>query len=365
MQLQEYIENLARDCIHYSDNHPCRKHLKTGETCKCQSYEKRTGKALFIQLSSPETVIRSNALLQRIRQENPGLHIVYLTNWPDLLGNSVTETIRPDGAGFARVQCELYDQAWNLDTHREACTVMQMIQSETKGGVGLSKCQTQPMDSAAGFFANSLIPAREHHSMRTIPLRRHIQDLFAICQLEYNREMPRLKLSASHIPNLIDIASPICLIHLNDRWQFTTNQWQAILNRLEGTVILTGDETSDLYARHIAHRCDAIYSGPISMRSWIHYAAVSDLVIAPAGWQAETAWALGKQVFTVQMSPQDQLYQPDDFPGRMLQIGHHQLTIESLAYAIIENLITYSFDPDGLLARMKYPERSYSTHTTP
>ena len=194
MRRQERFNQIARDCVHFKGDQPCQLHLRDGAQCRCPAYSPTSGKILLIQLSSPLTVIRSSALVHRLKAQDPNAQITYLCSFPELLPNLVDEPLLPDGASVMRLQMDEFDVAYNLDMSRKSCAVMNAVHAQTKKGFYFRSGHPEPLDD----------PARAHYLRSIFPNtdgadnKHPIQQLFQLCSLEYNLEMPRLEIAADH-----------------------------------------------------------------------------------------------------------------------------------------------------------------------
>ena len=104
MRRSERIDQMASDCVHFKSNRPCKPHEIHGQTCRCSAYCPRSSRRLFIQLSSAAEVIRSLALVARIKEDDPESRIAYLTSFPELLPGSVDEPLAFDVGNVLRCQ---------------------------------------------------------------------------------------------------------------------------------------------------------------------------------------------------------------------------------------------------------------------
>ena len=104
MLQEEKIRQFARDCVYFKGDGPCDPHLRGGFGCHCEVYVPRRQKTLLIQLASAAgEVIRSSALVHRLRRDQPDSYLMVLTAWPELVPSVADETLACDAANLLRL----------------------------------------------------------------------------------------------------------------------------------------------------------------------------------------------------------------------------------------------------------------------
>jgi len=286
MRREEQINRIARDCVHFRGNQPCQPHKRTGATCRCPAYCPQSGKALFIELSSRCAVIRSSAVLNRLKEDDPNIHITYLTAYPELLDSVVDEPLLFDAAAVLRIQMDQFDAAYNLDTDPRACAIMNVVSAEEKGGFYLRQGSCMPInDAAQSMYLRRIIP-------NSCPKNRpdEIQELFQLCSLEYRRERPRFGRSAGH-NDKVKTHPTIALNTDADVWG--NDNWTTLakmLTKLCPTApMLAGDAGEHAYA-----------SQKHATQSVIETISRCDIMVGVSDWKMELAWAMGKEIVLLQ-----------------------------------------------------------------
>ncbi|MCK5269899.1 MAG: hypothetical protein KAJ46_03905 [Sedimentisphaerales bacterium] len=264
---EELVNSLAHDCVHFKGDRPCRPHLRDGVRCRCSAYTPRSAKILLIQLSSPLTVIRSSALVYRLKNDDPDSHITYLTFWPELLPREVGEPLAPDAAGILRLQMDQFDEAYNLGVDRRSCATMNIIDARQKMGYYLRQGDPVPLDGAAAEYLKAIAPyACGPDQPGTL------QSLFQMCSLEYRRELPRLFAPASDCPQPM-CQGPLIGLNTSDDSESSANgcwnhrHWLRLIEMLTQcgmTPLLLGNPGTDMLNRWLANNSPAVYPGPVT-----------------------------------------------------------------------------------------------------
>ena len=305
MRRNERIDRMASDCVHFKSNRPCKPHEIHGQTCRCSAYCPRSSRQLFIQLSSAAEVIRSLALVARIKEDDPESRIAYLTSFPELLPGSVDEPLDFDAGNVLRCQQDQFDHLYNLDLDKRACAITNVIPADRKKGFHLQRGQCVPIDEdSQAYYLQQILPQaceQEYHN----PL----QDLFCVCGLEYRSERSWLKLSVNKQENDRENNNLVVGIHTIRDWYgeaksyWDLDRWELLIEMLrqhEIQPILLGDRDADLMNRQIARRCNIEYDGACSLKRLLTTVYNCDVVVGTSGMAVEMALALGRDVVLLQ-----------------------------------------------------------------
>ena len=344
MLREELVNALAHDCVHFKGDRPCQPHLRDGALCRCPAYAPRSAKILLIQLSSPLTVIRSSALVHRLKNDDPNSHITYLTSWPELLSKETDEPLTPDAAGILRLQMDQFDEAYNLGIDRRSCATMNIIDARQKRGCYLRQGDPAPLDGAADEYLKVIVPHSRDTNQTGI-----LQRLFQMCSLEYRRELPRLFAPAIGFPQLGRQGPLIGLNTSDDSESHAKSCWNhrhwlrliEMLSQCGMTPLLLGNPGTDMLNRLLASNSSAVYPGyitfghtdfngksklyyydpkelavlnnnegdeslssddfikgsaPLSIRDFMALLGSCDVITGVPGITTELAWSLGREV---------------------------------------------------------------------
>ena len=291
MRRQERFNQIARDCVHFKGDQPCQLHLRDGAMCRCSAYSPKSSKILLIQLSSPLTIIRSSALVHRLKAQDPNAQITYLCSFPELLPNMVDEPLLPDGAAVIRLQMDEFDVAYNLDMTRKSCAVMNAVHAQIKKGFYFRGGHTEPLDDAAlAMYLRSILP-NAGDTDKTHP----IQQLFQLCSLEYNLEMPHLEISADHNKESDSEGPHIGIVIGPSERSQAKNGWpkknrQKLIEFLEELGMIPVMLETPAERASIQNR-------------WHDFTTLvnkCDIVVGQWGATMELAWAIGREVVLLQ-----------------------------------------------------------------
>lgn len=322
MRRKEQIDRLARDCIYFKADRPCLPHLRDGALCRCSAYSPYSSKLLFIQVSSPLTVIRSSALVHRLKNDQPNTRITYLTSFPELLSDAVDEPLALDPAAILRLQMDSFDIAFNLDLNRRACAVMNIINAQKKKGFYLRLGDPFPLDhTAEPMYLSALLP----HNPHSQPLD-PIQDLFLLCSLDYRREFPRLKIPKNDWQGPSWQSSTVGIYTGNVPCHNQPSPWDRqnwiqlieMLNQNAMATVLLGDHHSDNLNQWLARHTPAEYLGPVTcmpspplpiasndtdrklvqlgLRNYMALLGRLDVIVGAFSMTTELAWSLQRHL---------------------------------------------------------------------
>lgn len=299
MRRDEQIERLATDCIHFKGDRPCHPHSQTGEMCRCSAYCPRGEKLLFIQISSPSAVIHSLAVIGRIKEVNPTCHITYLTSYPELLNGNVNESYKPDSAGIIRIESDNFDRVYNLDMDSRACAIMNRICSENKYGFYLREGRCVPYAGAAeNVYLRKIMPAARQENEHN-----RIRDIFLLCDMEYQMDMPRISPPVSPFSwrqggQLVVGVYPSLPLNGFRETSWQRAQWVEfidLLDRQGATAVLLGDLNSDTLNRTISHDSECIYPGPLGLGDLIGAISTCDVIVSTTAWISDLSMALNRE----------------------------------------------------------------------
>lgn len=299
MLRSEKVQHFARDCIYFKGDKPCQPHLRQGVTCRCELYAPRTRKALIIQLSDPAEVVRSLALAERLKGDDPKCQLLYLTDFPELLDANIDEVLSYDTGNLLRLQMDQLDVIYNLDMDSRACSVTNILSAEVKKGFYLRQGACCPLDEDSNqFYINRLEPKSEEAQTP----RSRVGDLFSLCGIEYRREMPRLqavtsKESGNDYEGRVVGICPQAESQSASDWEVM--RWVKLVDLIteQGWVtVLLGDERVESLNQQIAEQSQAETQGAMTLSDYKTTISRCDVVVGREGVANELAWALGREV---------------------------------------------------------------------
>jgi len=319
LRKKEQIEIIRRDCVFFHGDRPCLPHRREGKTCRCSMYRPRENKILLIELSSPARLIRSHALLARLKQEDPDMRLVYLTRFPELLQKQADEVLDLNPANMARLQMDSFEMLINPDMDRGACAIANLVDAKIKKGFSLRASEPWPLDE----------DAYEHYLRKLFPQSMTnegvggIRGLFQMCGLEYRRETPRLlvpdDIQTPKVSARLMVGLDVTPLEGSDKPYWPPLRWMEaarMLKQLRAAPILLGSREMDGFMQTIAASGAAICHGPMSPADSLRMVAGCDLVIGAEGLGVQLALAMGKQAVLIRRPDDRSEICPDEYHGR-------------------------------------------------
>ncbi len=302
MTRQEQVEQLALDCVYFHGDRPCVPHTRQGETCRCDLFAPQGDKILVIQLSDPAEVVRSTALLQRLRKEHPNGLLVFLTDYPELVEDLVDEALSPDALNVLRLQVDRFDTVYNLDMSKRACALVNVLSAEVKKGFHLQQGLCFPLDADAfGAYLEANSPQSIPTDQRLGPVRRQ----FALCGLEYHAERPSLAASTEY-GSLLPYDGVVVALHTvcdqaagDEMYFWEESRWSEVadcLSEQDAVPVLFGSSEAEYYNLELEWQSSAISIHSDDRRETLSNIAACDIVVTTPGPICEIALAQGKAV---------------------------------------------------------------------
>lgn len=304
MRRDELIARLASDCIYFRGDRPCLPHQRHGQACRCPLYCPRSAKLLLLQLSSAAAVVRSTALLTRLKADDPNCHITYLTPFVDFLPKIVDAPLRLDPAALLCCQTDHFDKLYNLDLDRRACAIANVVAAELKKGFGWRHGRPIPLDpDSEAAYLNRVFPRA------AAAIVNPIQELFTLCGLEYRGERPWLDMPPDLEPAPRQEDETVVGLYTvaarrsggQPFWE--PRRWARLAQMLEQhglAISLLSDAASCRYDRFVAQAAGQTPPGPLEGRDLLAAVAACDVVVCTPGDILEVALALERQVVLLQ-----------------------------------------------------------------
>jgi len=143
------VLNVARDCIYFRGDVPCKPHKDSGARCKCELYRRRGKRILVVKLGAMGDVVRSTSISERLRKTYPDCEITWLTNYPDVVPKAADVALVFNERSVAALMADKFDVLYNFDKDREACAVASLVKAGLKKGFVLEDGKCAPADKDA------------------------------------------------------------------------------------------------------------------------------------------------------------------------------------------------------------------------
>jgi lipopolysaccharide heptosyltransferase III len=295
--------DVRRDCLHFRGDIPCAPHKATGVHCHdCSEYKPRTGRVLIIKLGAAGDVIRTTPLLESLRKLYQDHHFTWISQYPDLVPESVDLRLPLDASSILWARHTRFDILINLDKDREACALASEVRADRKFGFQLGKDgYCEPVDNG---------PAHEKYLTGVFDdLSRentlsYLQEIFAICGLQFSGQ--EYVLDKPKTAPAVSPPAGKALIGLNTgcggRWTsrlWPDKYWAALCTLLQENgygVMLLGGPDEDARNQALAAQTGAYYPGTFSLRDFIGVMDRCDLVVSAVTMAMHIAIGLKKQL---------------------------------------------------------------------
>lgn len=296
------------DCRHFRTGIPCVPNKIKGEICPtCQSYDRIEKKVLIIKLGALGDVIRTTPLLQKLREENKGVHFTWLTHSAAILPKNEIDVIyKWDATSLYIVENTEFDIAINLDKDIEACMLLTNVSAENKFGFVWEDGHIAPATHAAehklitGFFDQK---SKEN-------TKSYLEEIFEICHFEFNMEDYLINLNQEFSDKwslkLQEMAGGRQIVGMNTgcgpRWNtrlWSDEAWIELAKKLEiqgyFPVFLGGDIEDEKNIR-MAKQAGIYYPGHFSLQEFIGLTNACDIIVTQVSMMMHIATALKKKM---------------------------------------------------------------------
>ncbi len=277
---------IKTDCRFFRGDIPCAPHKEYGVHCaNCSYYEPIEHRILMIKLGAIGDVIRTTALLRRIRAEMPGAKIYWLTYYPDAVPRQWVDEVLPFSLeSVLSLETIPFDWVINLDKDHYACALTRRLQYQRLSGFTVRDGVIVPADHRAepkyltGLFDD--ISQQNPHS--------YLEEIFYICGWEFRGEEYVIEPEPAPvvIPNEgkpIIAMNPGC----GKRWisrQWSPDRWKTLIRLCQKEqlfpMVVGGKEDEELN-RHIADETGAFYPGTFPLRQFFDLIARADVLVTP------------------------------------------------------------------------------------
>tara|TARA_B110001454_G_scaffold213372_1_gene231452 strand:- start:38064 stop:39221 length:1158 start_codon:yes stop_codon:yes gene_type:complete len=183
-------------CRHFNGYKPCSKSSSCND--QCHSYSPADKALLVIHLGAMGSVVRSTALLRKIKEQNPDSYIVWLTEKPshEILKNhpAIDKILELNFESLLSLKAFEFETVYALDKDLKTAGLLPFLNAKTIKGFSanpITGC-IQPMDSDAQELWSIGISNQKKFFENT---KSEIQLLFETCGFEFSNQKYWLQLS--------------------------------------------------------------------------------------------------------------------------------------------------------------------------
>lgn len=142
--LLNLMDEIKKDCRHYSGDRPCSFHKKEGIKCgNCSYYSPFSEKIVVIKLDAVGDVLRTTSILAGLQEKYPGSHLTWVTRrsaLPLFVNNPFVDRALPlQPEGLLCLMTENFTLAVNLDTSPLSASLNALASAEVKKGFSLDE----------------------------------------------------------------------------------------------------------------------------------------------------------------------------------------------------------------------------------
>ncbi len=292
--------NVQMDCRYFKSDIPCKWHKQTGQKCvPCAHYEKITKKYLIIKLGAAGDVIRTTPLITKIKGDDPGALIIWLTQYPKLVPNMVDIVLNYDLDSVLWLERNSFDFLLNLDKDRCAIALASKIKAKVKYGFIQKDGKCYPANkSAVSKWHTGIWDDANRTNKKSYP-----EEIFEICGYKYNKEKYIL-------PKPEDCEFPLNkakkVVGLNTgcgaRWQtrlWPERYWIELARGLKKNgceVVALGGEAEHEKNRNIAKAAKIKYFGTFPLSKFTSLMDKCDLIVTSVSMAMHIAIGLEKKI---------------------------------------------------------------------
>lgn len=184
LSAEQLVKQVRTDCLYYRGDRPCMPHTRSGARCTCPELILVRRRGVVIKLGAAGDVLRTTPLLRAIDPLRNGVHVLWITDHPELLPADVCEPVKFEATTLARLTASKWDFCWNLDKDARACAIETQVSAQERAGYTLVNGVPFPVDKRGWHkFATGL----DDPYSRANRLN-YVQEIFDIVGLPYRRE---------------------------------------------------------------------------------------------------------------------------------------------------------------------------------
>lgn len=301
------ITDVKFNCKYLRGDIPCKPNKLYGVNCvdeegnDCKYYDTVKEKILIIKLGAIGDVIRTTPLLELIKKKYPAAKIYWLTHTPTILPANVDSILQFNPEGITFLQSVEFDYAFNLDKDKEACALMNSLNSKIKKGFILKDGLPFPADKDAEHkYLTGLFDDISKQNKKN-----YLEEIFEICGFKYSGEKYILS-SFNQYSNQWDFDKSKKIIGLNTgcggRWisrLWSDENWIKLAKSLlekNYEVIFLGGAQEDSKNKFFAESTGGKYPGHFHLEKFINLVNQCDLVVTGVTLAMHITLGLNKKI---------------------------------------------------------------------
>ena len=270
----------------------------------CDEYLPVGKKFLIIKLGALGDVIRTTPLAVYYKKTYSNCHITWITKSPEILPKTeINEIYSFQYPEISVILNKTFDIAINLDKEKEACILLNQVNSERKYGFTWQNGHINALNQAAE--EKMLTGLFDEYSKQN--KKSYQEEIFEICDIKFNKEKFLLDVNQdlnNKWNSLKNKAEGKAIVGLNTgcgkRWLtrlWPEDYWVELIKSLRDRNIypvLLGGKDEDLMNQKYSNITGAYYPGTFSLQEFISLSANCDIIVTAVSMMMHIAIALGK-----------------------------------------------------------------------
>ncbi len=301
------------DCKKFRGDLPCRPHKDHGYHCSdCPEYRRSAGKILIIKLGAIGDVIRTTPLLVPLQNEYPNHEIWWLTQYPDVVPNSVDKVLQFSAESVLVAQSTAFDLVISLDKDHFAIALASQLRTKNIFGFTMVDGKCAPANEAArDKFITGLFDDANKANRKS-----YLEEIFEICGYKFHGEEYILNNSFAKDWGIDPKGKPIVGLNTGcgDRWTsrlWSEEYWLKLCQLLSDggyfPLLLGGRQEHEKNTR-LASAGSATYLGHFPLQEFVSLMDNCNTVVTAVTMGLHLAIGLRKKVVLI-----NNIFNPKEF----------------------------------------------------
>jgi ADP-heptose:LPS heptosyltransferase len=301
------ISDVKIDCRYFKGDIPCKPNKLYGVHCidkngnDCEHYDPTKEKILIIKLGAVGDVIRTTPLLLPLEKNFPKAKIYWLTYTPQVVPGNVDSVLQFNTEGIAFLESLQFDYIFNLDKDKEACALMNRLNTKVRKGFILKDGVPYPADKYAEhkYFTGLFDDVSRTNK------KNYLEEIFEICGFNYSGEKYILSSFDEYNSHWkLDKSKKIIGLNSGCGGRWTSRLWAdekwinlaKSLLRKNYEVIFLGGAQEDSKNKIFAELTGGKYPGHFHLEKFINLINQCDLVVTGVTMAMHITLALNKKI---------------------------------------------------------------------
>ena len=301
------LKDIKLNCRLFNGDIPCKPNKLYGVHCvdkngnDCKYYNPTKERILIIKLGAVGDVIRTTPLLHYLKKHYPLAKIYWLTNSPVVIPQIVDVVLKYNVENITYLQSVKFDYAFNLDKDKEACVLLEKINSDVKKGFTLREGIPYPVDpDAVNKYMTGLFDDVSLTNTKT-----YLEEIFEICGFGYTGEKYILSNFSEYEKDWkFDKAKKIIGLNTGCGGRWTSRLWAdqnwillaRELLKQNYEVIFLGGEQEDEKNKSFKKASGGKYPGHFKLEKFISLVDQCSLVVTAVTMAMHITLGLGKKI---------------------------------------------------------------------